>query len=96
MFNHDPNEAMAGALATAGVVGGAALLMRAGRGVAQVGNYLKDRRYRITHLTDDFSGEYQAGRLANYRFEQYGKALIKNPEQRKALTFALEGNRPFP
>ena len=96
LFNKDPKDAMTGALMAGGAIAGAALLRKGVQGVSAVADHLRDTRYRITHLTDDYSGAIEAGRLANYRFTQFGKELIKNKAQREALTHYLQGDESVP
>src|SRR6185369_965733 len=93
LLNKDPKEAMAGALAGAGILGAGMLLKRGAQGVGQIFDHLKDTRYRVDHITDDFSGQVEGGRLANYRFQQLGKELVPDPKQREAITHYLQGDQ---
>ncbi len=96
LFNKDPKEAIAGALATGGVLAAGVLLRKSVTGIGQLADHFADTRYRITHLTDDYHGTIASGQLANMRLAAQVKELVPDPKQREQLTHSLQGDATIP
>jgi hypothetical protein len=91
MYNHDPKDTIAGALATGGVILAAAALRKGGRAVAETTKFW-DQRYRLTDAVETMLRAKASGEVMTTRFMHQIMAMVGKEKDRIAITHYLQGD----